>query len=89
MLRRLIIAILALFVYASSLGAIWVSYRHRVLFARDMRLRDRIEVLDARWTQLLLQEGTLESHSRLARLARGRLGMRPPHRIHLIVVRPR
>lgn len=81
--------VLVLAVLASSLGAIWTSYRHRVLFARAMQIRDRIEVLDARWTQLLLEQATLENHARLARLARKRLGMRPPHHIHLVVVRTR
>jgi cell division protein FtsL len=85
--RRLILLLLAVLVFASSLGAVWTSYRHRVLFARAMRDESRIEVLDARWSQLLLEQGALENHSRLARLARSRLGMGPPRRIHIVVVR--
>ncbi len=89
MLRRLILLGLVVLVFGSSLGAIWTSYRHRTLFARSMRLENRIEVLNARWSQLLLEQGTLESHARLARLARSRLGMGLPRRIHILVVRRR
>jgi cell division protein FtsL len=87
--RRLILLALAALVLASSLAAVWTSYRHRTLFAHEMRLENRIEVLNARWSQLLLEQGTLESHARLARLAHRRLGMAPPRRIHIVVVRTR
>jgi cell division protein FtsL len=86
---RLTALLLVVLVLASSFEAIWTSYRHRILFARMTRLENRIDVLDARWSQLLLEEGTLENHARLARLGRRRLGMVAPRRVHIIVVRTR
>jgi cell division protein FtsL len=77
---------LAILLFASALLVVQATYEHRSRLARLFQLKTVHHIEEARRMQLLLQQGTLTNHARIARLARIKFGMHPPHHIQLIIV---
>jgi cell division protein FtsL len=75
-------------VVASALGVVYTKYRSRMLFAEIQRLEQELEAYDVELGQLQLEQNTWAEHSRIERLARGRLGMVLPQRESIIRINP-
>ncbi len=83
---RLVTAALAILLFASALLVVQATYEHRSRLAQLFQLKSVHHIEEARRMQLLLQQGTLTNHARIARLAHLRFGMHPPHHVQLIIV---
>ena len=77
---------LVLVVVASALGVAYLSQANRHLFREAEDLRREEAALDARWSRLLLERGTLINQARLERRAQ-QLGMFKPASAEVVVVR--
>jgi cell division protein FtsL len=75
-------------VLASALGVVYTKYRSRMLFAEIQRLEQELEASDVELGQLQLEQNTWAEHSRIEKLARGRLGMVLPPRESVIRINP-
>jgi cell division protein FtsL len=77
---------LVLSVIGSALGVAYLSQQNRHLFTQVEGLRREESALDARWSRLLLERGTLTSQSQLEKRA-GELSMYRPQPAEVVVVR--
>lgn len=82
--------LLLLLLLAVVVSALMVAYlaqqsRHRFTTLENL-LKQQYE-LDAQWTQLMLEKGTLLSLSQVEQVARKRLSMRKPASDEVVVVR--
>jgi cell division protein FtsL len=84
---RFLLVLLAIAV-ASALGVVYTKYRSRLLFAEVQRLEQELDAYDEEWGQLQLEQNTWAEHSRIERLAHGRLGMLLPPRESIIYIKP-
>jgi len=73
---------------ASALCVVYTKYRSRMLFAEIQRLEQELDGYDEEWGQLQLEQNTWAEHSRIERLAHGRLGMLLPARESIIYIKP-
>jgi len=74
---RLNLILLALAV-AFALSVVTANHHARKLFTALEREQNRMRDLEVEWGQLQLEQSTLAAHARIERLARDKLGMRPP-----------
>jgi cell division protein FtsL len=81
-------AILVALAVASALGVVAAQHQARKLFAQLEREQNRAHGLEVEWGQLQLEQSTWASHARVEKLARDKLGMRPPIPAQMIVVEP-
>lgn len=84
---RFLLMLLTLAV-ASALCVVYTKYRSRMLFAEIQRLEQELDGYDEEWGQLQLEQNTWAEHSRIERLAHGRLGMLLPARESIIYIKP-
>lgn len=63
---------------AFALATVSANHRARKLFVELEREQNRMRELEVEWGQLQLEQSTLAGHARIEKLARERLGMRPP-----------
>lgn len=82
-----VIVLAALVVFGNALAVVYSAARNRALFAQLTALRERHDQLSVRRGQLELEEWTLAAHARVARLARSKLGMEPPAKVRIVVVK--
>lgn len=61
-----------------ALSTISANHRARKLFIELEREQSRMRELDVEWGQLQLEQSTWAGHARIERIARDKLGMRPP-----------
>ncbi|ANQ84016.1 cell division protein FtsL [Azoarcus olearius] len=71
-------AMLVALVVASALGVVAAQHQSRKLYIELEREMARAHSLDVEWGQLQLEQSTWAAHARVEKLARERLGMRPP-----------
>ena len=76
-MARLNLLLLALLTVC-ALGLVTAQHKARKLFADLEREQARTKALDVEWGQLELETRTWALPSRIDKLARERLGMRPP-----------
>ncbi len=81
-------AVLVALVMASALGVISAQHQARKLYAELEREQTRAHGLEVEWGQLQLEQSTWAAHARIEKLARERLGMRPPVQGQVLVVEP-
>jgi cell division protein FtsL len=74
---RLNLALLAVAVLC-ALGTVTSSHRARNLFISIEREQNRMRDLEVEWGQLQLEQSTWANHARIEKIAREKLGMRPP-----------
>lgn len=74
---RLNLILLAL-VVVFALSTVSANHRARKLFADLEREQNRMRDLDVEWGQLQLEQSTWAAHARVEKIARDKLGMRPP-----------
>jgi cell division protein FtsL len=70
--------ILILAVVACALLTVNANHQARKLFIQLENEQKRMRDLDVEWGQLQLEQSTWAAHARIERIARERLGMRPP-----------
>lgn len=71
-------AFLVALVVASALGVVAAQHEARKTFSELEREQSRAHGLEVEWGQLQLEQSTWAAHARVERIARERLGMRPP-----------
>ncbi|NMG33421.1 cell division protein FtsL [Azoarcus sp. TTM-91] len=81
-------ALLVALVVASALGVVAAQHQARKLFTELERQQARSHGLEVEWGQLQLEQSTWAAHARVEKLAREKLGMRPPVSAQVIVVEP-
>lgn len=83
--KQLVLFIIAaVLVLAQALGIIYTKQTKRLMHAKlqgSYKARDKLQV---EWSQLLLEQGTWESDSRVERVAREQLGMVVPNKTNVI-----
>jgi cell division protein FtsL len=72
---NLILLVIAVLCALSTVSA---SHRARKLFIELEREQNRMRELDVEWGQLQLEQSTWAGHARIEKIARDKLGMRPP-----------
>lgn len=87
MTRVIMLAALGGLVFVSALQVISVRFETRLLVIELQALKSQRDDLQREWTQLLLEQGTWSTHSRVEDLARTRLEMKIPHATELRHVR--
>ncbi len=73
-------------VVLSALGLVAAQHQARKLYSEYEREQTGMHELDVEWGQLQLEQSTWASHARVEKIARERLGMRPPADGTLVVV---
>lgn len=63
---------------ASALGVVASQHQARKLYAELEREQTRMHGLEVEWDQLQLEQSTWAAHARIEKIARERIGMRPP-----------
>ncbi|MBX3687437.1 MAG: cell division protein FtsL [Rhodocyclaceae bacterium] len=79
-------AILVLLVVLSALGLVAAQHQARKFYSEYEREQTGMHELEVEWGQLQLEQSTWASHARVEKIARERLGMRPPADGTLVVV---
>ena len=79
-------AMLLVLVVASALGVVAAQHQARKLHSEYEREQARSHGLEVEWGQLLLEQSTWAAHARIEKVARERLGMRPPVSGQMIAV---
>lgn len=81
-------AVLVALAVASGLGVVASQHQARKLFVQLEREQNRAHSLEVEWGQLQLEQSTWATHARVEKLAREKLGMRPPAPAQVITVEP-
>ncbi|NMG14614.1 cell division protein FtsL [Aromatoleum bremense] len=71
-------AFLVALVVSSALGVVAAQHQARKLFSELEREQARAQSLEVEWGQLQLEQSTWAAHARVEKIARERIGMRPP-----------
>ena len=77
LMLTLILSLLAL-VMVSALSLVYSKHQSRKLFVEVQQLQKQIDELDIDWGRLQLEQSAWSAHSRIERIARKRLNMKPP-----------
>lgn len=86
--RHGLIALLAITVLASALGAVYTKHRSRQLFVELEALKAQRDDLNIEWGQLMLEQATWATPTRVELIARQRLGMTVPPADAIVIVTP-
>lgn len=81
-------AMLVVLVVVSALSAVAAQHQARQRFIALEREQARMQQLEVEYGQLQLEQSTWAAHSRVEKIARARLGMRPPAPGQSVVVEP-
>lgn len=71
-------AFLIAVVVSSALGVVAAQHQARKLYSELEREQSRERKLEIEWDQLQLEQSTWAAHARIEKIARERIGMRPP-----------
>ena len=82
------LVVLLIFLVCSALGVVYTKYRSRMLFAEIQRIEQELEAYDVELGQLQLEQNTWAEHSRIEKLAHGKLGMVMPQRDLIVYIKP-
>jgi len=85
---RAILALLITAVFLSALAVIDARHENRRLFAQLQQLRQQRDQLNVEWGQLLLEQSTWSTHSRIEQMATQQLDMQMPAYVQVVVVHP-
>ena len=70
--------LLLLIVVACAVATVASNHRARKLFVELEKEQNRMQALEVEWGQLQLELSTWAAHARVEKIARERLGMKPP-----------
>lgn len=82
-----LLVILALAVFASSLGVVYAKHESRKLFVELDLLKKSRDEMNVQWGRLQLEQSTLATHGRIEERAEKRLGMVTPEFEQIFIVR--
>jgi len=83
-----LVMILALAVFASSLGVVYAKHESRKLFVELDLLKKSRDEMNVQWGRLQLEQSTLATHGRIEERAKKRLGMVTPEFKRIFIVKP-
>lgn len=83
-----LVALLALFVLASSLGVVYAKHQSRKLFVELDTLKKERDEMNVEWGRLQLEQSTLATHSRIERTAKKSLNMVTPEYEQILIIKP-
>lgn len=86
--RHGLILLLAAGVLLSALGAVYTKHRSRQLFVELEALKTQRDDLNIEWGQLMLEQATWATPTRVELIARQRLGMTVPPADKIVIVTP-
>ncbi len=72
------IIVLGILLFATALAIVYFKHNNRQLLVELHNLHTERDALNSEWSQLLLEESTLITHSRVERIATEELHMRIP-----------
>lgn len=87
MMRAIVVTALFLATFASALQIVIQRHESRKLFVELQDLRKEQDELNRRWGQLLLEQGTWGTHSRVEEIARDQLKMIVPQQTEIENIR--
>jgi cell division protein FtsL len=73
--------LLLLITVVCALSVVASNHRARRLFTELEQEQNRMRDLEVEWGQLQLEQSTWAAHARVEKIARGKLGMKPPARV--------
>jgi cell division protein FtsL len=73
--------LLLLITVACALSVVASNHRARKIFTELEQEQNRMRDLEVEWGQLQLEQSTWAAHARVEKIARGKLGMKPPARV--------
>ena len=80
--------ILILIALSCALSVVGANHRARKLYTELEAVQKRMRDLDVEWGQLQLEQSTLAAHVLVEKVAREKLGMKPPAPGRIISVDP-
>ncbi len=86
--QRPFLVFMLVLVLISALGVVYVKHQSRKLFVELQALQQDRDELNIEWGKLLLELSTLATPTRVERIARDELGMKPPSPEKIIIVTP-
>ena len=86
--QRPLLVFMLILVLISALGVVYVKHQSRKLFVELQALQKNRDELNIEWGKLLLELSTLATPTRVERIARDELGMKPPSPEKIIIVTP-
>jgi len=86
--QRPLLVFMLILVLISALGVVYVKHQSRKLFVELQALQKNRDELNIEWGKLLLELSTLATPTRVERIARDELGMKPPSPEKIIIVIP-
>lgn len=85
---RMVLALLAVAVFASALGVVYTQHQSRKLFAELQNLQGARDELNVQWGRLQLEQSTWATHGRIEATAREKLDMMLPPPSAVVLVKP-
>ncbi len=86
--RLFIVVALALAVFASAVGNVYVKHLRRTLVVELYGLQGERDQRQIEWGQLRLEESTWATHDRIQELAASKLGLSMPTSDAIVLVAP-
>jgi cell division protein FtsL len=87
-MRHGLVLLLAVGVMISALGVVYTKHRSRQLFVELEALKTQRDDLNIEWSQLMLEQATWATPTRVELIARQRLGMTVPPSDKIVIVTP-
>ena len=78
MTRYVAASLLVVLILGSALQLVMLRHQSKSLVTELRTLKKQEDLLERTWSQLLLEQGTQNAHSRVEKLAREKLGMTVP-----------
>jgi cell division protein FtsL len=85
---RLLVAVVALLIFASSLGVVFSTHQARRLFVELEGLQKVRDEQNTQWGRLQLEQSTWATHGRIEAIANNQLDMMIPPPGAVVIVRP-
>jgi cell division protein FtsL len=81
-------AIVALLLFASSLGVVFSTHQARLLFVELQGLQKVRDEMNTQWGRLQLEQSTWATHGRIEKIANNKLDMVIPPPGAVVIVQP-
>ncbi len=85
---KLMVLILAILMFVTSLGVIFSTHQGRKLFVELNLLQGIRDDLNIEWGKLQLEQSAWATHGRIEQKARQRLQMKLPQRSEVVLITP-
>ena len=85
---RVMTAVMALLLFASSLGVVFSTHQARLLFVELQGLQKLRDEMNTQWGRLQLEQSTWATHGRIEKIANNKLDMVIPPPGAVVIVQP-